>query len=175
MNKKKRTCLSAALAAAMTASLPTWAVAQKSQQATSPVSQTEVILTISGAIRAVEPMALTRQDLEALPRATIRTTTPWHDGVQVFEGVALQDLIGHVGARGSVLKVTAINAYRTDIPVADAARHRPILAWLRNGSPMSVRDKGPLFVIYPYDANERLRTEEFLGRSAWQVRSISVE
>ena len=39
---------------------------------------------------------------------------------------------------------------------------------------MSVRDKGPLFVIYPFDEAPELNNETYYGRSAWQVKSIEV-
>ncbi len=40
---------------------------------------------------------------------------------------------------------------------------------------MAVRDKGPLFVIYPYDSNTELQSELYFGRSAWQLRTIEVQ
>jgi len=40
---------------------------------------------------------------------------------------------------------------------------------------MSVRDKGPLFVIYPFDSKAELKSEQYYSRAAWQVRSITIE
>jgi hypothetical protein len=39
---------------------------------------------------------------------------------------------------------------------------------------MAVRDKGPLFVIYPFDARPELRGAVYYSRSAWQLRTIDV-
>ena len=39
---------------------------------------------------------------------------------------------------------------------------------------MPVRDKGPFFIIYPYDSSAALRTEQYYARSAWQVASLTV-
>lgn len=132
-----------------------------------------VVLTVSG------PGDFTRDftvsDLEKLPRAEIRTKTPWHDGLQHFEGVSLQALMDNLGIRGRDAEVVALNRYRTTIPVSDFAEFKPILAYRRNGAPMEIREKGPLFIIYPYDSNPALKNETYFGRSAWQVRSISVE
>jgi hypothetical protein len=134
-----------------------------------------VVLTMTGKVRGGRPVELALADIEQLPISVVRTTTPWHDGPQVFEGVALGELLRHVGAEGRTLRVTALNDYRTEVPAGDAARHGPILAYRRNGAPMPVRDKGPLFIIYPFDADPALRSEVFFGRSAWQVRSIEIE
>ena len=132
-----------------------------------------VILTVSG------PGGITRDftlsELEKLPKAEIRTKTPWHDGLQYFEGVSLQALMEHLQLRGRDAQVLALNRYRTTIPLADFAELKPILAYRRNGAPMEIREKGPLFIIYPYDSSPALKNETYFGRSAWQVRSISVE
>lgn len=40
---------------------------------------------------------------------------------------------------------------------------------------MPVRDRGPLFVIYPFDSQSELRNAIYYSRSAWQLRSIEVQ
>jgi hypothetical protein len=40
---------------------------------------------------------------------------------------------------------------------------------------MPVSDKGPLFIIYAFDASQELKSELFYSRSAWQVRRITIE
>jgi hypothetical protein len=89
--------------------------------------------------------------------------------------VPLAALMDHLAARGARVELVALNKYRTAIPIEDFARHQPILALKRNGNYMEVRDKGPLFVIYPYDSKAELRSEQYFARSAWQVRSIIVQ
>jgi hypothetical protein len=166
----------ALLIAAVSIALPLAATATRAFAQATPVSASPgVMLSISGNVRDGAAVEMTRADIERLPRAVIRTTTPWHEGVQVFEGVPLSDLMQHIGAAGGTLKVVALNHYKTEIPASDAKAHRPILAYLRNGQPMPVRDKGPLFIIYPYDSDPSLKNEVYYSRSAWQVRSIVVE
>ena len=57
----------------------------------------------------------------------------------------------------------------------DFAKHHVILAMKRNGDYMPVRDKGPLFVIYPYDSEPELKSQIFYGRSAWEVARLVVK
>jgi hypothetical protein len=140
----------------------------------SPAAGAPVILTIEGQV-GTGPITFSRADLEAIGFATIRTATPWHDGVQTFEGVPLAALMDRVAARGAKAELVALNRYRTTIPTEDFGRHQPILALKRNGNYMEVRDKGPLFVIYPYDSKPELRSEQYFARSAWQVRTIIVQ
>jgi hypothetical protein len=41
-----------------------------------------------------------------------------------------------------------------------------------DGKTMSVRDKGPLWIIYPYDSSADYRTEVVYSRSIWQLDRI---
>jgi hypothetical protein len=49
-----------------------------------------------------------------------------------------------------------------------------ILATRVDGEELSVRDKGPLFVIYPFDEHPDLYNEVIFSRSVWQVASLTV-
>jgi len=60
------------------------------------------------------------------------------------------------------------------MPYEDAQRYDVIVARLLDDKPMSVRDKGPLFVIYPFDSRPELRGAVYYSRSAWQLRKIDV-
>ena len=72
------------------------------------------------------------------------------------------------------LRATAINDYTVEIPVSDAVEGGPIIAYSVDGKPMSVRDKGPLWVIYPYDSGAQYRSEVIYSRSIWQLDRIEV-
>ncbi len=57
----------------------------------------EVILTIDGSIATSNTAGAADFDiamLEAMPKATVKTTTPWTEGVTTFEGVPLKDPVG---------------------------------------------------------------------------------
>lgn len=131
--------------------------------------ETVLTLTHNGKIHSYD-----RDALEALGTETIETTTIWTEGVEVFEGVSLARLMQEVGAQEGKMLATAINDYTVEIPISDAVENGPILAITMNGAPMSVRDKGPLWVVYPYDANEDYRTEVVYSRSIWQLDRIEV-
>ena len=135
-----------------------------------------VVLTVSGAIskpNTGHEAAFDLAMLEALPKKEIRTTTPWTDGVTTFEGFALKDLLGAVGATGETLHAVALNDYATDLPASDAERG-VVIAYKVNGDYISVREKGPLWVIYPFDDQPDLKTETIYGRSIWQLTRLEV-
>jgi hypothetical protein len=135
------------------------------------------ILTISGKISVTNKDGTAQFDLrmlESMGLVTIETATPWHEGKVKFEGVSLDKLMKQVGASGQRVVVVALNDYTTEIPIDDFTKFNVILAIKRNGEYMSVRDKGPLFVIYPYDSNPDLKSQTYYARSAWQVARIDV-
>ena len=132
-----------------------------------------VILTVSGEIENTNNGTVADFDyglLEALPAFTLNTTTPWTDGEQVFDGVLLRDLMAHLGATDGTLRSRALNDYVIEIPAADYAEDDVIVAYRHNGQRMSVREKGPLWVIYP-DGTGNPEAER---RMIWQLRSIEV-
>lgn len=136
-----------------------------------------VILEIAGAISVTnqnDRAAFDQAMLDALPQRDTRTTTPWYDGAHVFSGPTFSDLLAAVGAKGTMLRVTAINDYSVEMPIAELTKHPVILASRLDGELMSVRDKGPLFVIYPFDEVPELVNEMSFSRSVWQVRQIEV-
>jgi hypothetical protein len=140
-----------------------------------PANAGNVILTIDGDIAGQAPMDMTLEDIEALGTATVVTKTPWHEEAVTFEGVSLASLLEKAGAKGKTLSVFALNNYRSEMPVSDIGEHGVILAYKQNGEYMPVSDKGPLFIVYPFDADPALNNEVYYARSAWQVRSITVE
>ena len=137
-----------------------------------PALAAEVVLTVeSPSGRQVFEM----EDLRAMPVATIETETIWTDGRQTFTGVPLEAMTAHLGLKDGVIEAVAINAYVVEIPVSDAVEGGPLIAYERNGAEMSVRDKGPLWVVYPYDSNPDYRSEEIYSRSIWQLEKITVK
>ncbi|MCC1493854.1 molybdopterin-dependent oxidoreductase [Cognatishimia sp. F0-27] len=135
------------------------------------------ILTVTGDIDTTnvdDTLVLDVDRFAALGTVTVETSTIWTDGVNSFEGVPLATLVDLVGADSGRLLASAINDYTVEIPVSDAVEGGPILAYRFNGEEMSVRDKGPLWIIYPYDQSADYRTEVTYSRSIWQLDRIEV-
>jgi len=105
------------------------------------------------------------------------TNNPWDETVSTFEGVRLSNLMTAlgVGADAELIVVAALDGYVAEVPISDFARFEPILAWSRDGERMTVRDKGPLWLVYPYDSDDELTGEVYSARSVWQIERITVE
>lgn len=141
-----------------------------------------VILEVSGDIsigNAKTPDGgwLARFDLEmldALGDSRFRTTTPW-DSARTYSGPAGSVLLDRLGAGGKDIIADALNDYSASIPRSDFMARGAILATRVDGRPMTVRDKGPIFVVYPFDDRPELNRTEFFQRSVWQLSRLHVE
>ncbi len=78
-----------------------------------------------------------------------------------------------VGASGTTISATALNDYAAPLPAADA-QTGAIVAYRMNGEYMSVRGKGPLWIIYPFDERPELKAEAIYARSIWQLRKMTL-
>ncbi len=135
------------------------------------------LLTVAGAVTNTNDgnaAVFDRPMLEALGLDGFETATPWYDRPVRFEGVRMQRLMQAVGAFGERVTAVALNDYTIDIPIADFERYGVLLAMRRDGIDLPVRDKGPLFIVYPYDSKPELKSQQFYSRSAWQVAKLVV-
>lgn len=91
----------------------------------------KVLLTVSGNIENTNEDGKAIFDiasLENLGTVSFQTSSPWYNGRTTFTGISLQKLMDYVGAKGSVVKVTALNDYTTVIPLSDFKKYNVILA-----------------------------------------------
>lgn len=136
------------------------------------------VLTVTGNITVAnqdDTWIFDRAMLEALPQEKIITATPWYDEVSEFEGPLVSAILEAVGADFSDnLRVIALNDYSAVVPASDFIEHAVIFAMKRNGEVLRVRDKGPLFLVYPFDSNPALKTEVYYNRSVWQIKAIEI-
>ncbi|MES3012184.1 MAG: molybdopterin-dependent oxidoreductase [Pseudomonadota bacterium] len=139
----------------------------------------KVVLTVRGALAHPNDNGAASFDLallQTLPQHSFATKTPWYPQPRKFSGVLLADLLAAAGApAGATIKAVALNDYRVDIPADDVIRHGAMLAWLLDDKPMSVRERGPLVVIYPFDDKAELRTAVHYSRAIWQLRTLELK
>lgn len=135
------------------------------------------LLTIIGGIQhrnGPDGLSFDLPALQKLPQLSFSTRTPWYATPRKFTGVRLRDLLAAAGAQGQVVRAVALNDYKVDIPIEDAAASDVMVAWLLDDKPMPVRDKGPLVVIYRFDDQPELRTAVHYGRAVWQLRLLDI-
>jgi hypothetical protein len=138
-----------------------------------------VVLTVRGRLGRPHAEAGATFDIPTLERiGLIRFTTPtaWTDGLVTFEGVLLSRLLEVLAVPGDVteLAMTALDDYQVTIPAADVRTWPVILALKRDGQYMSVRNKGPLWVVYPRHAFPELQQAKHNPKWIWQLKEIVI-
>ncbi|WP_445003391.1 molybdopterin-dependent oxidoreductase [Halomonas mongoliensis] len=140
-----------------------------------PTPTGEVLLTISGDIarpNVGDEARFDREMLKAIAPTEVQTRTPWHADDGRYEGPLLREVLAAAGVRSEQVWVRALNDYEAEIPLAELEEYDVILAMRRNGSPMQIREFGPLFVLYPFDDHPELLNETVRFRSVWHVVHI---
>ena len=138
----------------------------------------KVVLTITGKIGQTNSPQGAQFDmvmLEKLPQHSFTTLTPWGKKPIQFTGPLLRDVLAAVKAQGSVITAMALNDYQTSIPVEDAMKYDMVIAHKMNGQAIAVKTKGPLFIVYPFDAKPELRSATYYERSPWQLKSLTLK
>lgn len=115
-----------------------------------------------------------RTALLSLPMHTIDTSTLWTTSAR-WEGPRLADVLARAGFKGRTLRVYSYDGSVQDIPIAFVHRYEPILAYRENGVELSLRNFGPLFLIFPRDQHlDVLASEVGSRRFVYQIKHIEV-
>lgn len=138
----------------------------------------EVILTVSGAISEDNTgngtVEFDLEGLQALAVESFTTSTIWTEGEIEFTGVPMQAVMDAVGGKGATIHATAINDYQIQLPFEAVGETYPIIAYYMDGKTFSRRDKGPLWIVFPYDASPDFQNELTYGYSVWQLDRLDV-
>ena len=143
-----------------------------------PSPHNKPILEITGHISVINTPERTalfdREMLEQMGVTKMQTSTPWTDGRPVFEGVLMRNLLKRVGASGKSITVVALNDYKVTLPISDFEEYPIILAYKMDGQVLKVRDKGPLWIIYPQDEFSELHDKSVHKKWIWQIKEFQV-
>ncbi len=113
----------------------------------------------------------TLAQLKALPTVQYRAYQPQLKRSFTYTGVPLRDLAAVAGLSGRDLRVTADDQFGATIPGRMYQDAPVMLAYLEDGRPISVADKGPLTVVLP-----NLGAHTFRGEGAkwvWYATSMA--
>ncbi|MGJ8546860.1 MAG: molybdopterin-dependent oxidoreductase [Sulfitobacter sp.] len=116
------------------------------------------------------------EELSQLPQTEVMTKNDYVDATTRFSGPTLRMILEQNGiASGAEINMHALNDFFVTAPASDAYNYDVILALLMNGEPMSVRDKGPIWIIYPMDDHPELSDDLYNGRLVWQLDKITAK
>lgn len=143
-----------------------------------PAPQGPSLLRVSGNIshtNQADAAHFDRELLAMLPRHELETSTSVTDGVKHFEGFLMRDLLEWVNAKGVRVAAIALNDYLIEIPIEDFYHYDVLVADTMDGVPLTSRDKGPLWIVYPRDAHRELQDIRYDYRWVWQLHRLEIQ
>lgn len=113
--------------------------------------------------------------LDALPQESFQTTTIWTEGEITFSGPPLLALLDSLGLTAESITAQALNDYNVELLPDTLDAQYPIIATRMNGETFSIRDGGPLWLVFPYDKDEKYRQEDIFAQSIWQLTKLKAD
>lgn len=119
---------------------------------------------------------LSMSDLDAMDQTTYVTANAFLESPAKFSGPLLRDVLALYNLTVSdEITITALNDYSIQIPFSDALDHEVILATKLDDKVMSVRDKGPIWLMYPVSKKPEIDNTIYESRMIWQMISITLQ
>ena len=145
-----------------------------------PLPQEDKILTVSGNIKTTNQDDHIVMDIPTIESVGVVEYTvsvdPFADREIVYQGVLMNDLLDlwQVEEDATTLIMTALNDYQVDVPLELLRDYPVVFALKADGEYMSIADKGPAMLVFPYDhfEFEQPGTNRYW---IWQIKSIDVE
>lgn len=138
------------------------------------LAQSPLALQVTPRPEQSPTVVLSLEALDAMDQVSFSTTTIWTDGLIDFSGVSLKALLEELEATGDTVEMVALNDYAVTIPRDELEDDAPIIATRMNGEEMTVRNKGPFWIVFPFDADDKYKTEIHYARSIWQLNRLNM-
>ncbi len=140
-----------------------------------PAAAEDLLVIRNATDPAQAEVRFSEADLLALPQVTIRTRTDYTDGVVEFVGPLARDALSFIETGAATnIHLVAANDYAIDIPLSDLTDYDVILAMQTNGERLTIRDKGPIWLMYPLDDHAELQDPIYNNRLIWQLTFIEL-
>ncbi|MCC0028935.1 MAG: molybdopterin-dependent oxidoreductase [Brucellaceae bacterium] len=118
---------------------------------------------------------VTDEDFEAVGIAEITTRLVGETETRSqVRGPRFDALLDHFGVDGEMVRVSGIDKYAADLPLDELKRYPVLLAYEINGKRLTLRSKGPVWVVYPFDDHPEIEDQLREARSVWQVGEVEV-
>jgi len=142
--------------------------------ATAKEVESKVLLTIHLSDGG-DSIELTDEDLMKMDRQSFTTTTLWTEEPHEFSGPSLHHVLQQVGADPDfAIDLIAANDYKATLDPDVFSETYPIVANRIDGRPFTIREKGPLWVMFPFDQEDEYKSEVYFGAAVWQLTKIEL-
>lgn len=123
-------------------------------------------------------LTISHTALDALPQHSVVTRSPYFEGQVRFGGPLLEDVLTHATGkkpeRESPVTLAALNDYFVQTTLDVLTEAGAIVATRKDGIRLSIRDRGPYWLILPLSDRPELDNEQYHRLLVWQLSRIKV-
>jgi len=116
--------------------------------------------------------------VDALSQQRTTTHSPFFPGTKTFSGPLLADLLAAALSaepkESTPIKLIALNNYSIQTTFGKLKHADAIVATRKNDLPMSIKDRGPFWIIFPLTKRPDLENEDFYRLMIWQLSDIVI-
>lgn len=116
---------------------------------------------------------LTEEHILALPQQQFTTLHKWSPVAQTFSGPLLEDVLNIYCKDVTSIELSALNNYSLTLDFKLTKQYQPIVAHSINGNRLSIRDKGPLWVMIDHERHN-IKKKNLEGMMIWQLSDIMI-
>lgn len=118
--------------------------------------------------------AVTEAVVEKVGTLTYQAMVPGlDDQLHEVRGPLIRDLLREAGISGETATGIALDKYEVEIPASDFDKFDVIAAIELDGKRLTVRNKGPVWIVYPSGKHENMRKDPvYEARSIWQLKEL---
>ena len=120
-----------------------------------------------------EDQLLSIEQLLALPQQEFSTLHTWTEVKETFSGPLLEDVVNLICKGVVSVELKALNDYSITVDFEGVKQYKPIIAHSINGQRLSIRDKGPLWVMVDYETHN-LDSKNLESLMVWQLSDIVI-
>ncbi len=158
--------------------------------ASTSLAASDVVLSVVN-LTTDETFELTDDDMSSLEQVTVITKNEFINNIATFMGPLARDVLARLVSDNSdstetsrillansgfkTVTLLAANDYSIDVPLDDFLNFDVIFAISQDGIKFSLRDKGPIWVIYPMTDNRKLQDRVYNDRLIWQLVKVGVK
>ena len=132
-------------------------------------------LCLDGDISAGVPVVRDMEELLEFPQVSFETTTIWTEGLHEFSGPSLSSVLAAFEAGPGDLTLSALDRYSATLRRSMVDVLSPIIALRLDGQRIERRNKGPFWLMFPFDSHEKFQTAEYFAVSVWHLTQIKVQ
>ena len=146
---------------------------------TMPEPSGEVILTIKGDIAQTNVGDELQFDLDMIESVGVVEYSlgdPFEERQVTYRGVLMRDMLAAAGiaAKAKTLKITALNDYAIEIPVAEFDEYPIMMALQADGEYRQPDYRGPSMLVYPLHAYDNFDMNRVQDNWIWQIKTFEI-